>query len=46
MLVRVRNLIKADRNKNPTVVRGASSPKQQCKTAADLLLRYYPVMQH
>ena len=46
MLVRVRNLIKADRKKNPTVLRGASSPKRQCKAAADLLLRRYPVMQH
>ena len=46
MLVKVRNLIKADRKKNPTVVRGASSPKRQCKAAADLLLRRYPVMQN
>lgn len=47
MLARVRNLIKADRKKNPTSSGSgpASSPKRHCKGAADLLLRRYPVMQ-
>lgn len=45
MLARVRNLIKADRKKNPTSTAHPQSPKRQCKAAADLLLRRYPVMQ-
>ena len=45
MLARVRNLIKADRKKNPTSAGYPSSPKRHCKAAADLLLRRYPVMQ-
>ena len=44
MLARVRNLIKADRKKNPASAGYPSSPKRHCKAAADLLLRRYPVM--
>ena len=45
MLVRVRNLIKADRKKNPTSGGYPSSPKRHCKGTVDLLLRRYPVVQ-